>query len=79
MTSTTITTRLLNFISQLDVAPPHCLLDFRTEKLSERWIGRAGPDDNLLLSSPSRFPDIRPYDLFLGDASNVECNLPHYM
>uniref|UniRef100_A0A1B6F3H6 Uncharacterized protein n=1 Tax=Cuerna arida TaxID=1464854 RepID=A0A1B6F3H6_9HEMI len=59
---------LPNFILQLDGAPPHYHLEVRTElnnQLPQRWIGRAGPNDDALLTWPPRSPDITPCDYFL--------------
>ena len=35
------------------------------ENLPERWIGRAGNDDSVLLKWPRRSPDLTPCDFFL--------------
>ena len=57
-----------SFIFQQDGAPPHWKLTVRAylnENLPERWIGRGGEEDNLLLKWPPRSPDLTPCDFFL--------------
>lgn len=57
-----------NFIWQQDGAPPHWSLfvrDWLNVEVPDRWIGRHGPDDRVLLPWPPRSPDITPCDFFL--------------
>jgi hypothetical protein len=56
------------FIFQQDGAPPHFHNEVRSElndRLPNRWIGRAGSDDDELLRWPPRSPDLTPCDFFL--------------
>jgi hypothetical protein len=49
-------------------APPHFHNEVRSELndgLPNRWIGRAGPDDDELLHWPQRLPDLTLCDFFL--------------
>ncbi|XP_076047807.1 mitochondrial inner membrane protease subunit 1-like isoform X2 [Oratosquilla oratoria] len=49
------------FATYIDGAPPHWKLTVRAylnENLPERWIGRGGEVDNLLLKWPPRSPDL---------------------
>ena len=53
---------------QQDGAPPHWKLSeqaYLNENLPERWIGRAGNGDRVLLKWPPRSPDLTPCDFFL--------------
>ena len=57
-----------NFVFQQDGAPPHWALDVRAyliDELENRWVGRAGADDDALLLWPPRSPDLTPLDYFL--------------
>lgn len=57
-----------NFLFQQDGAPPHYHTDVRAflnDKLPQRWLGRAGNDDNCYAHWPPRSPDLTPCDFFL--------------
>ena len=57
-----------DFIFQQDGAPPHWKLTVRAylnDNMRERWIGRAGVKDSVLLKWPPRSPDLTPCDFFL--------------
>ncbi|PSN54080.1 hypothetical protein C0J52_03070 [Blattella germanica] len=57
-----------HYLFQQDGAPPHWHLAVRTylnEHLPNRWIGRAGPNDQVLFKWPPRSPDLTVCDFFL--------------
>jgi hypothetical protein len=57
-----------NFIFQQDGAPPHYhndVRDYLNDELPQRWIGRAGGEDNCLAKWAPRSPDMTPCDFFL--------------
>ena len=57
-----------DFIFQQDGAPPHWSLNVRQylkATLQDKWIGRAGNDDCVLLHWPLRSPDLTLCDFFL--------------
>ena len=57
-----------NFIYQQDGAPPHFHRDVReflNMRLTNRWIGRDGEDDQKLMSWPICSPDLTPCDFFV--------------
>ena len=57
-----------DYIFQQDGAPPHWSLnvrEFLNTNLPNRWIGRAGQDDNVFCKWPPRSPDLTVCDFFL--------------
>lgn len=48
-------------------------------QLPEILIGRASPNDNVLLKSPPRSPGITPCDLYHGDTSKINFQQPYYL
>ena len=57
-----------DFIFQQDGAPPHWSLNERqylNATLHNKWIGRGGNDDCVLLHWPPRSLDLTPCDFFL--------------
>ena len=57
-----------NFIFQQDGAPPHWCLTVRqylNTTLPDRWLGRSGQTDRVLLRWSPRSPDLTPCDFFL--------------
>ena len=57
-----------NFIFQQDGAPPHWCLTVRqylNTTLPDRWLGRSGQTDRVLLRWSPRSPDLTPCNFFL--------------
>ena len=57
-----------DFIFQQDGAPLHWSLrvrQFLNTTLPDKWIGRSGQDDRILIPWPPRSPDLTPCDFFL--------------
>lgn len=56
-----------DYIFQQDGCPTHFHYDVRdylNTNLSQRWIGRFGPEDEALMRWPPRSPDLTPCDFF---------------